>query len=63
MVGGSVWLPTAPATRLRGEDLASSEPDAWRRLRAALERRQEVRTGAGGFAATLLGHFENMNND
>ncbi len=47
VVRGSVRLPAALATRLRGEvrgeDLAPSDPDAWRRLRAGLERRQEVR--------------------
>jgi hypothetical protein len=28
---------------MRGEDLAPSDLDAWRKLRAGLERRQEVR--------------------
>ena len=47
VVRGSVRLPAALATRLRGEvrgeDLEPSDPDAWRRLRAGLERRQEIR--------------------
>jgi hypothetical protein len=47
VVRGSVRLPSAVATRLRGEvrgeDLAPSDPEAWRRLRAGLERRQEIR--------------------
>jgi hypothetical protein len=47
VVRGSVRLPSAVATRLRGEvrgeELAPSDPEAWRRLRAALERRRAVR--------------------
>jgi hypothetical protein len=47
VVRGSVRLPAALATRLggdvRGEDLAPSDLDAWRQLRAGLARRQEVR--------------------
>jgi hypothetical protein len=47
VVRGSVRLPAAVATRLRGEvrgeDLAPSDPEAWRELRAGLERRQEIR--------------------
>jgi hypothetical protein len=47
VVRGSVRLPAALATRLggavRGEDLAPSDLDAWKDLRAGLERRQEVR--------------------
>ena len=46
---GSVRLVAAVATRLRGEvrgeDLAPSDLEAWRELRAGLERRQ--RSGAG----------------
>jgi hypothetical protein len=42
VVRGSVRLPTALATRLRGEmrgeELAPSDLDAWRRLRTGLER-------------------------
>ena len=47
VVRGSVRLPAAVATRLRGEvraeDLAPSDPDAWRQLRAGLERRRAIR--------------------
>jgi hypothetical protein len=47
VVRGSVRLPAAVATRLRGEvrgeELAPSDPEAWRELRAGLERRQEIR--------------------
>src|SRR5512147_624981 len=45
VVRGSVRLPAALATRLggevRGEDLAPTDLEAWRELRAGLERRQE----------------------
>ena len=47
VVGGSVRVPAAVATRLRGEvkgeDLTPADLDAWRELRAGLGRRQEVR--------------------
>jgi hypothetical protein len=47
VVRGSVRLPAALATRLRGEvrgeDLMPSDLEAWRKLRAGLERRQAVR--------------------
>ena len=47
VVRGSVRLPAALATRLRGEvrgeDLTPLDRDAWRKLRAGLERRQAVR--------------------
>jgi hypothetical protein len=47
VVRGSVRLPSALATRLRGEvrgdDLVPSDLGAWRQLRAGLERRQAVR--------------------
>lgn len=47
VVRGSVRLPAALATRLRGavrgEDLAPSDLGAWQELRAGLGRRQEVR--------------------
>jgi hypothetical protein len=47
VVRGSVRLPAAVATRLRGEvrgeDLVPSDPEAWRGLRAGLERRQAIR--------------------
>jgi hypothetical protein len=47
VVRGSVRLPAALATRLRGEvrgeELIPSDLGAWRELRAGLERRQAVR--------------------
>jgi hypothetical protein len=47
VVRGSVRLPAALATRLRGEvrgaDLMPRDLEAWRKLRAGLERRQAVR--------------------
>jgi hypothetical protein len=53
------------ATRLRGEvrgeDLALSDPDAWRELRAGLERRQGVRAQGRRFRrdpATYLQELE-----
>jgi hypothetical protein len=65
VVRGSVRLPAALATRLRGEvrgeDLAPSDPDEWRRLRAGLERRQEVRAQGRRFRrdpATYLQELE-----
>jgi hypothetical protein len=64
VVRGSVRLPAA-ATRLRGEvrgeDLAPSDPDAWRELRAGLERRQAVRAQGRRFRrdpATYLQELE-----
>ncbi len=65
VVRGSVRLPAALATRLRGEvrgeDLAPSDPDAWRRLRAGLEHRREVRAKGRRFRrdpATYLQDLE-----
>ena len=65
VVRGSVRLPSALATRLRGEvrgeDLVPSDPDAWRELRAGLERRQAVRTQGRRFRrdpATYLQELE-----
>jgi hypothetical protein len=47
VVRGSVRLPAAVATRLRGEvrgeELVPSDPEAWRELRAGLARRQAIR--------------------
>jgi hypothetical protein len=65
VVRGSVRLPAAVATRLRGEvegeDLTPSDPDAWRELRAGLERRQAVRAQGRRFRrdpATYLHQLE-----
>ncbi len=67
VVRGSVRLPAAMATRLRGEvrgeDLVPSDPDAWRALRAGLERRQEVRAQGRRFRrdpATYLQELEDV---
>jgi len=47
VVRGSVRLPSALATRVRGEvrsdDLIPSDLEVWRKLRASLERRQATR--------------------
>ena len=66
VVRGSVRLPAALATRLRGEvrgeDLMPSDPDAWRELRAGLERRQAIRAQGRRFRrdpATYLQELEN----
>jgi hypothetical protein len=57
VVRGSVRLPAAVATRLRGEvrgeDLAPSDPQAWRELRAGLERRQAIRASGPRAAASV----------
>ena len=65
VVRGSVRLPAAMATRLRGEvrgeDLVPSDVDAWRELRAGLERRQAVRAQGRRFRrdpATYLQELE-----
>jgi hypothetical protein len=65
VVRGSVRLPAALATRLRGEvrgaDLAPSDLEAWRELRTALARRQAVRTQGRRFRrdpATYLQELE-----
>jgi hypothetical protein len=65
VVRGSVRLPAALATRtrgeVRGEDLAPSDLDAWRELRAGLERRQAVRAQGRRFRrdpATYLQELE-----
>lgn len=65
VVRGSVRLPAAVATRLRGEvrgaDLIPSDLEAWRTIRAGLERRQEVRAQGRRFRrdpATYLQELE-----
>jgi hypothetical protein len=64
VVRGSVRLPAALATRLRGEvrgeDLAPSDLDAWRRLRAGLERRQEVRAQGRRFRRDPAGYLQEL---
>jgi hypothetical protein len=66
VVRGSVRLPAAVATRLRGEvkavDLAPSDPDAWRELRAVLERRQAVRTLGRRFRRDPTAYLQELEN-
>ena len=66
VVRGSVRLPAAVATRLRGEvrgeDLMPSDLEDWRKRRAGLERRQEVRAQGRRFRrdpAVYLRELEN----
>ena len=67
VVRGSVRLPAAVATRLRGEvraeDLAPSDLGAGRELRAGLERRQAIRAQGRRFRhdpAAYLRELENV---
>jgi hypothetical protein len=64
VVRGSVRLPSAVATRLRGEvkgeDLAPSDPDAWRKLRAGLERRQAVRAQGRRFRRDPAAYLQEL---
>ena len=64
VVRGSVRLPAALATRLRGEvrgeDLAPSDLDAWRKLRAGLERRQAVRAQGRRFRRDPAGYLQEL---
>ena len=66
VVRGSVRLPAALATRLRGEvrgeDLAPSDPDAWRALRAGLERRQAVRAQGRRFRRDPAAYLQELEN-
>jgi hypothetical protein len=66
VVRGSVRLPAAVATRLRGEvkaeDLAPSDPDAWRALRAGLERRQAVRAQGRRFRRDPTAYLQELEN-
>jgi hypothetical protein len=64
VVRGSVRLPAAVATRLRGEvkgeDLTPSDPDAWRKLRAGLERRQAVRAQGRRFRRDPAAYLQKL---
>jgi hypothetical protein len=64
VVRGSVRLPAAVATRLRGEvkgeDLVPSDPDAWRELRAGLERRQAVRAQGRRFRRDPAAYLQEL---
>jgi hypothetical protein len=66
VVRGSVRLPAAVATRLRGEvrgeDLAPSDPDAWRELRAGLERRRAVRALGRRFRRDPAKYLQELEN-
>jgi len=64
VVRGSVRLPAAVATRLRGEvrgeDLAPSDLGAWRELRAGLERRQAVRAQGRRFRRAPAAYLQEL---
>jgi hypothetical protein len=64
VVRGSVRLPAAVATRLRGEvrgeDLAPSDPEAWRELRAGWERRQEIRAQGRRFRRDPAAYLQEL---
>jgi hypothetical protein len=66
VVRGSVRLPAAVATRLRGEvrgaDLAPSDPGAWRELRAGLERRQAIRVQGRRFRRDPAAYLRELEN-
>jgi hypothetical protein len=64
VVRGSVRLPAALATRLRGEvrgeDLVPSDPGTWRELRAGLERRQAVRAQGRRFRRDPAAYLQEL---
>ena len=64
VVRGSVRLPAALATRLRGEvsseELAPSDLEAWRELRAGLERRQAVRAQGRRFRRDPAAYLQEL---
>ena len=64
VVRGSVRLPAAVATRLRGEvraeDLAPSDAEAWRELRAGLERRQAIRARGRRFRRDPAAYLQEL---
>jgi hypothetical protein len=64
VVRGSVRLPAALATRLRGEvrgeDLVPSDVGAWRELRAGLERRQAVRAQGRRFRRDPAAYLQKL---
>jgi len=66
VVRGSVRLPAAVATRLRGEvrgeDLAPSDLEAWRELRTALERRRAVRVQGRRFRRDPVAFLSKLEN-
>jgi hypothetical protein len=64
VVRGSVRVPAALATRLRGEvrseDLAPSDLEAWRKLRAGLERRRAVRAQGRRFRRDPVAYLQQL---
>jgi hypothetical protein len=64
VVRGSVRVPAALATRLRGEvrgdDLAPSDLEAWRELRCGLERRQAIRTQGRRFRKDPVAYLQKL---
>jgi hypothetical protein len=64
VVRGSVRVPAALATRLRGEvrgeDLAPSDLEAWQELRAGLERRQAVRAQGRRFRRDPAAYLQEL---
>ena len=66
VVRGSVRLPAAVATRLRGEvrgeDLIPSDLDAWRELRTSLERRQAIRAQGRRFRRDPAAYLRELEN-
>jgi hypothetical protein len=64
VVRGSVRVPAALATRLRGEvrgeDLKPSDPGAWQELRAGLERRRAVRAQGRRFRRDPAAYLQQL---
>jgi hypothetical protein len=64
VVRGSVRWPAAVATRLRGEvrgeDLIPSDLEAWRTIRAGLERRQAVRAQGRRFRRDPAAYLQEL---
>jgi len=64
VVRGSVRVPAAVATRLRGEvkgeDLTPADLDAWRELRAGLGRRHEVRAQGRRFRRDPAAYLQEL---
>jgi hypothetical protein len=64
VVRGSVRVPAAVATRLRGEvkgeDLTPADLDAWRALRAGLGRRREVRAQGRRFRRDPAAYLQEL---
>jgi hypothetical protein len=66
VVRGSVRVPAAVATRLRGEvrgeDLMPSDLEAWRQLHPGLERRQAVRAQGRRFRRNPAAYLQELEN-